>query len=67
MKMQIWCNAWAYIIILAKPNPTQKFGKNLINFEKLQKPFKNPKLRSKWMKGMIQERNKIILDEENLI
>ena len=48
-------------------NPSQKFHKNFINFEKPQKIFKNPKHRSKRMKCMIQERNKIILDEENLI
>ena len=52
---------------LFKQNPIQKFCKKLINFEKHQKLFKNPKLRSKRMKCMIQERNKIILDEENLI
>ena len=48
-------------------NPSQKICKNLINFEKPQKLFKNPKLRSKNMKCMIEWRNKIIPDEEHLI
>ena len=44
-----------------KQNPTQKFCKNLINFQKPQKP------KSKWMKWMIQERKKIIPDEEHKV
>ena len=50
-----------------KQNPTQKFCKNLINFEKPQKLFKNPKLRLENMKCMIEWRNKTIPDEENFI
>ena len=50
-----------------KQNPSHKYCKNLINFEKSQKLFKNPKLRLKSMKCMIQERKEIIPNEENLI
>ena len=35
-------------------NPTQKFCKNLINFEKSQNLSKTPKVRSKEMKCMIK-------------
>ena len=49
-----------------KHNPTQKLYKNLNNFEKPQKTFKNPqKLRSERMKYMMNERKRIIPEEEN--
>ena len=38
-----------------KQNPSQKFCKNLKNFEKSQKVSKTPKDRSKDMKCMINE------------
>ena len=50
-----------------KQNPTQKFCKNLINFEKPQRFSKTPKVRSKEMKCMINERMKIILEGENTL
>ena len=43
------CDAMHEHIGLFKHNPTQKFHKNLINFEKPQKIFKNPK------KGLMRE------------
>ena len=50
-----------------KKNPTKIFCKNLINFEKSQNLSKTQNLGKKIMKCMIQERNKIIPNEENLI
>ena len=51
-----------------KQNPTKKFCKNLINFEKSQNLSKTQNLgKKKIMKCMLQERNKIIPNEENLI
>ena len=50
-----------------KQNPTQKFCKNLINFEKPQNFSKTPKVRLKKMKCVINERRKIILEEENTL
>ena len=47
-----------------KQNPTQKFHKYLINFEKPQKIFKNPKPRSECMKCMKNERKKDHTREE---
>ena len=47
-----------------KQNPTQKFYKILINFQKPQKIFKNPKHRSKCMKCMKNERKKDHTREE---
>ena len=46
-------------------NPSQKFCKNLKNFEKSQKVSKTPKDRSKDMKCMINERENIILEKKN--
>ena len=51
----------------SKQNPTQNFCKNLINFEKPQGFSKTPKVRSKEMKCMINERMKIILEGENTL
>ena len=50
-----------------KQNPTQKFHRNFINFEKPQKFSKTPKVRSKEMKDMINVRGKVILEEENTL
>ena len=49
-----------------KQNPTQKFHKYLINFEKPQKKFKNPKPRSKCMKCMKKERKQDHTSEERI-
>ena len=43
-----------------KHNPTQKFHKNFINFEKPKKFQKPQKLRSKSVKCMINKRKEII-------
>ena len=50
-----------------KHNPTQKFYKNLNNFEKPQKLSKTPKHKSERMKCMVNERKRIALEEENKI
>ena len=52
---------WAF-----EQNPSQKFSKNLNNFENSQNlSKKNPKVRSKEMKCMINERKGIIPKEES--
>ena len=48
-----------------KQNPSQKFLKNLNNFEKSQKFSKTPKVWSKDMKCMINEWESIIPDKDD--
>ena len=50
-----------------KQNPTQKFHKNFINFEKSQNFSKIPIVRSKEMKCMINVRGKIITERKSTL